>query len=639
MTPPTRLPIKTLARLLGGVVLGLLLIVVFDRLSHTPLPEPIQELTEVERSFASKDTLPMAQAHWESVSLPDDAPLREGDRQQAWYRLRFDLPAQRPELWGLLLQRPLAAVRVHVNGQLLADSGVRRSPLPEYRHDLRYNLSPGMLREGRNEIEILSVSVSRRAGLGRVWLGDSGKLASYKSKRNRIEKDWPGLALQVISVLAVMLAAFQAVRPQETAFGWFAAALGGWAVHTALAERSSALFGLVGLHQALVVLGLVWFVVFGLVFVHRLMTQTARLRERLAIGFGIVASALMLALSPWRNWPVYDLLALWLVVPGVLVVGGLILFELWQAAERSDNQQEARWLLPLAAILLVIGVRDWMLDMRWIGSWQALRYLPFAAPMVFVVFGALLLRRHAQALAAVEQANRTLAQKVAEKSRAIEANWRRMAEIEGERARYDERDRLMRDMHDGVGGHLVQALALAEQSADGRVGEAIRNALDDLRLLIDASDVHSEGLNDILARLRERLRRRLAGLGIELDWDFTRSPALPRLSPHDTIQILRVLQEAVTNIIKHAGARRVTIAAERLDDPASGCPARLLFEVADDGCGFDLRESGEGRGLRSLASRIAALNGQWHLDSRPGAGCRLRFDLPLHEANSQNNVG
>lgn len=91
MTPPTRLPIKTLARLLGGVVLGLLLIVVFDRLSHTPLPEPIQELTEVERSFASKDTLPMAQAHWESVSLPDDAPLREGDRQQAWYCLRFDL--------------------------------------------------------------------------------------------------------------------------------------------------------------------------------------------------------------------------------------------------------------------------------------------------------------------------------------------------------------------------------------------------------------------------------------------------------------------------------------------------------------------------------------------------------------------
>jgi signal transduction histidine kinase len=185
----------------------------------------------------------------------------------------------------------------------------------------------------------------------------------------------------------------------------------------------------------------------------------------------------------------------------------------------------------------------------------------------------------------------------------------------------------------------VQALALAEQSTDARLGDAIRNALDDLRLLIDASDVHSEGLNDILARLRERLSRRLAGLGIELEWDFTRSPALPRLSPHDTIQILRVLQEAVTNIIKHARARHVTIAAECLEDPASGQPARLLFEVADDGCGFDLRQSGEGRGLRNLASRIAALKGQWHLDSRPGAGCRLRFDLPLVAAGLRGNVG
>jgi signal transduction histidine kinase len=633
MMKQSGLPITTLSQLLGGIALGLLLIGGFDRLTRTPLPEPMLALTEVERTLAPEDGLPAADAQWDPVSLPDDAPHRGGGRQHAWYRFRFDLPAQRPELWALLLQRPLAAVRIHINGQLLADSGIGRSRLPEYRHDLRYNLSPGMLREGHNELLILSVSVSRRAGLGQVWLGDSGRLAAYKSARNRIEKDWPGLALQVISVLAVMLAAFQAVRPQETAFGWFSAALGGWAVHTALAERSTALFGLVGLHQSLVVLGLVWFVIFGLLFVHRLMAQHAPLRERAALGFGILASVLLLGLSPWRNWPIYDHLALWLIVPGVLLLGGLILFELWRAAVHGGNRQEARWLLPLAAVLLVIGVRDWMLDLRWIGNWQSLRYLPFAAPIVFVVFGALLLRRHAQALAAVEQVNRTLEQKVAEKSRAIEANWRRMAEIEGERARYDERDRLMRDMHDGVGGHLVQALALAEQSGDHRLSEAIRNALDDLRLLIDASDVHSEGLNDILARLRERLGRRLAGLGIELEWDFTRSPALPRLSPHDTIQILRVLQEAVTNIIKHAAAGRVSIAAECLDDPASGRPVRLLFEVADDGRGFDLRQTGEGRGLRNLAARIAALDGQWHLDSRLGHGSRLRFDLPLRDSH------
>ncbi|MCB1590746.1 MAG: ATP-binding protein, partial [Xanthomonadales bacterium] len=155
--------------------------------------------------------------------------------------------------------------------------------------------------------------------------------------------------------------------------------------------------------------------------------------------------------------------------------------------------------------------------------------------------------------------------------------------------------------------------------------------LDDLRLLIDASDVHSEGLNDILARLRERLVRRLAALGITLEWDFTRSPMLPPLSPSKSIQILRILQEAVTNVIKHAQARHVVIASERLDDPATGQAARLLFEVADDGAGFDPANASDGRGLRNLRARIAELGGHAHLDSTPGGGCRLRFDVPMSE--------
>lgn len=625
----------TSGSLCAGALLGLLLVLSLDRLTATALPQPLLALSEVVRVQTAINELPDAAAGWAEVSLPDDAPMLAGQvRQHAWYRFSFDLPEWRPPLWALLLQRPLAAVSIRVNGQLLADSGVTRTRLPEYRHDLRYNLSPGMLREGRNEILILSVSQTRKAGLGRVWLGDSAQLAAYKAERNRIEKDWPGLALQVIVVLAVMLAAFWLVRRQESAFGWFAAALAGWAMHTSLIERNSAVFGLAGVHEALVVIGLAWFVVFGLLFVHRLVDWRARRLERATLAFGVMASGLLLALSPWQPSPWYGRVVLWLVVPGVLLVGALILAQLWRAAMQNRDRQEAQWLLVLAGMLLLIGVRDWLLDLGLIGSWQSLRYLPFAAPMVFAVFGWLLLRRHVQALAGVEQANRDLEAKVAEKSRAIEANWRRIAEIEGERARFDERDRLMRDMHDGVGGHLVQALALSERSSDPRLHEAIRQALDDLRLLIDASDVHSEGLNDILARLRERLGRRLGALGIALEWDFTRSPTLPALSPSRSIQILRILQEAVTNVIKHANARRVTIASERLDDPSTGEAARLLFEVADDGAGFDPLAAGGGRGLGSLRARIADLGGHLHLESAIGAGCRLRFDLPLSERTS-----
>ena len=114
--------------LLIGIVSAVMLTLVFDRVSHTALPERLVTLGEAERSSAPGGEPPPPQAAWVPVSLPDNAPVDSHmERQQAWYRLRFELPEEAPPLWGLMLQRPLAAV---VIGGLLSATALTLLILP-----------------------------------------------------------------------------------------------------------------------------------------------------------------------------------------------------------------------------------------------------------------------------------------------------------------------------------------------------------------------------------------------------------------------------------------------------------------------------------------------------------------------------
>jgi signal transduction histidine kinase len=619
-------------------VLGALaLIAALDAYTGTPPPSPRLEVTQAERALGLQDaTPPSATTTWIPVTLPERAPVVEGAvRQHAWYRLRVHLPQPGPPLWGVLLQRPRAALAIWVDGQLLADAGTRRERLPEYLHDLRYNLPPGVLSGRELEILVHSVAATRGAGLGALWFADSAQLAAYKAQRNRIEKTLPAIAVQVIVVLGVMFGAVFAARPREHAFGWFAAALLMWAAHTALLMRGTPLFGLPALARALPLVSLAWFVVFALLFVHRWIGLQARGSERAALATGVLGSVLAVSASLAGGDAAYAAASRYGVVPAILVVGALLVGHLLQALRGEPRQPDIRRLLVVAVALLVIGLRDWLFDAGWIGSAQSMRYLPFAAPLVFLAAGGMLLRRHVQALATAESLNRDLEAKVAEKSAEIEHSFRRLAAIEGERARDEERARIVRDMHDGVGGHLVQALAMAERGTPPeRLRETLGQALDDLRLLIDAVDLRDGGLADALARLRERLARRLSALGLRLEWDFTAMPELPALPPETTIQVLRVLQELFTNVVKHAQARvvRTQVAIE-----GSADAPMLVIEVMDDGVGFDPGAPNPGRGRRSLGQRAAAIGAQlaWH--STPGAGTTVRLSLAL-PANPAGNA-
>ena len=131
-----------------------------------------------------------------------------------------------------------------------------------------------------------------------------------------------------------------------------------------------------------------------------------------------------------------------------------------------------------------------------------------------------------------------------------------------------------------------------------------------------------------LGSWRDRAAAQLRPHDIVLDWRAVPPglPVHPELRPWHVIQIIRILDEAVTNAVKHAGAKHiaVNIRTEKAAGGECGC-----ITVSDDGCGFALEADGKpsSRGLRNMKNRAARCGAELELSSGTG-GTTVRLQLP-----------
>lgn len=196
-----------------------------------------------------------------------------------------------------------------------------------------------------------------------------------------------------------------------------------------------------------------------------------------------------------------------------------------------------------------------------------------------------------------------------------------------------ERERLARDIHDTLAQTLAGLVIFAEragrQSRDGQtdaaaatistVEQVARDALAEARALVArTAAVPSEpAFEAAVERLVERFRAHGAG-EISLDAEAV----VGRLDRESQVVMLRCLQEALSNVAKHAAASRVAV---RVAVDADGSAA---LAVTDDGHGFDPGESGTGFGLDGMRERVALVGGTLEVSSAPGQGTTLRVALP-----------
>lgn len=204
----------------------------------------------------------------------------------------------------------------------------------------------------------------------------------------------------------------------------------------------------------------------------------------------------------------------------------------------------------------------------------------------------------------------------------------------------EERDRLAREMHDELSqalGYLNLKTALtAEQLAHGQIPEAQNGLLELDRVIQEAyTNVHEAIFSlrttiPFRARLDNLLREYLAeyqahfGIRVQLMLDGETPTDFPEEA---TVQIVRIVQEALTNVRKHARAKNVTV---RFDHAQADGGTRLTIQ--DDGRGFDpstvAGKNGRAFGLDIMRERTRDIGGTLELDSQPGRGTRIVVRVP-----------
>ncbi len=199
------------------------------------------------------------------------------------------------------------------------------------------------------------------------------------------------------------------------------------------------------------------------------------------------------------------------------------------------------------------------------------------------------------------------------------------------RASERERARWARELHDsvlqGLGSRRVSLSSALKRGDRAGLEKAVADAvedtgrdIDDLRALITElrpATLDQLGLRAALEDLAERVS---SGAGIELTTDL--SIASERLDPELETVVYRLVQEALTNIAKHADAAGVTLQVTQAE-------GRLDVLVSDDGTGFDPDVERTGFGLTGMRERVELVGGQLQIESKPGSGTRVGATVPL----------
>ncbi|NDY92290.1 sensor histidine kinase [Ideonella livida] len=362
-----------------------------------------------------------------------------------------------------------------------------------------------------------------------------------------------------------------------------------------------------------------WVMLFILLFALRFGTRPPAVR----LSGLVLAVVLVSAVSaPWSGgeFPAMEALRPWLsagLAASMLALLG------WQARHAGT---ELRLLAGALGLTALAAVHDQALALGLVPP-DAIYLLPLASLLIFLAFLQAAQLRYAQAVRQVETANQQLEDRLRQRESELQANHERLRQVERDQALLRERQRLMHDMHDGLGSTLMSTLVVVEQGRLEReeVVELLRECVDDLRLVIDSLEPVEQDLLTLLASLRHRLGRRLEGAGLALHWQVQDVPPLAWLHPPDALQILRLVQEALTNVLKHSRASQVSIEVHQQGED-------IEVAIVDDGVGFDPDQVVPGRGLRHLGQRAARLGAHVQVRSAPGQGTRVQLLLPLHRS-------
>jgi len=195
-----------------------------------------------------------------------------------------------------------------------------------------------------------------------------------------------------------------------------------------------------------------------------------------------------------------------------------------------------------------------------------------------------------------------------------------------QRALERERQRIAQELHDSIGSHLVGLIAQQNATIPGQraIASELEECLLQLRIVVDSFHDDGASLVHSLGQLRHRVQPSLDQLGIQMQWDVSDLEAAQAVPPAHAKELLRITQEALSNVMRHSRATGVAVSL-RHQSPEQA----LVLEICDNGCGLPQQAGVYGNGLAGMRRRAAEMGARLEVSGGPASGTCVRVCHPV----------
>ena len=575
--------------------------------------------------FQFSDAVLPPDGRWFRHTIPSRS-LRAADGQNRradatiWLRLPFTAKEPSREPIAFVAQAIEQNYAVFLNGKELyrsADPSDRRSM--GWNHPFYLQLPAALIEPGDNFLYLrISANKPQPLVLGPLRLGHPEAARQVFDRANLLNFVAPEIISGYLLVLTFGAMTFWIRRPRETIFGWQALLGAVWIFRNLhfFVQRppfDATWFWSLSTDSTFVLL--VCAFAFAIRFFE--LPHPRRL-SWLLLGscVGEIALRHGLVALEFSDFPAFAL-----TLP-VTVVFMTLCARSCLAQRKSD-----RWLVFGAlALAIAFSFHDLIRSIDvWPGAGLSLQ--PFGGLLLFSAFDIVLTSRLQSALVAVEDVNERLDARVTEVTHNLRVSEASRVALQVSSAVDQERDRIMREIHDGIGSNLVTALAQAQRrTVPGGTVAVLRKSITDLKIAVDSLEPVDGDLIVLLASLRHRMEGDLAAAGVATVWKVEPCPPLPWLNPVNALHILRIMQETFGNVVAHANASTLTVGCAPTQRKGQD---GIQVSVTDDGDGARRADFSAGRGIGNMRGRAEALNGFYSFEVILGRGSKSTLWIPL----------
>ena len=577
--------------------------------AQNQIEHSVPQLAKIDRpDFAALDN-----ARFKPIELPASVCCETG-----YFALRFnvDLDAVPPS--GLALGPKFDAENfmVAVNGHIVHNPGSLTVPRQTF-HGLDkrpIRLPEATLVKGTNRLDVIMVITAvPYLDIRGVTLGEYKSIIASGAPRNFVIYTYRTLGGIIAGIVAV-LAFIVMLRSQDRGMaGWLAVLAAAWCARSLYFDWYNWPFGasvrVYFVFCVMILIPLAWFNFVDCWTGHGLRWLRKLLTAAYIVAIAIWAPLLLRDSPAWFEAS-QQFLDWW----GHITAAAAVLRVVWHLATQREDRI---WELALLLLCVVAVIRNWI-------DLGAL-HVSNTAPILFLALAVAFLSRNVLLFRSMNEFNLRLSADLAQRESELAESFREREALVRRQALVDERQRIMRDMHDGIGGQLMGLLLATRRQTIPRADlhQSLQNIVDELRLIIDSMDSVGEKLGGALAMFRARIEPRLSAAGISLNWSNTLPDDIDGLEAAKVVQIFRIVQEAVTNAIKHAGSDTIDIDIAVAGDAAG----EVTIRIADHGKGLD-PDRPAGHGLSNMANRAEAIGARLEI-ADTGQGTVVALAVPL----------